>query len=163
MRKCREWIAPFLHSLSISSPFFHSLSIFLQPGCQDATICATLIDRRETNKNKCAVDAQADKGCQPCFNNWHHPKKRRTDLSSSWPNNSIRLAASHLRQISDRAALIKRSCSAVFRSARTSCTTSENPYVCKKNLDHLYTCIHALWIIRSLIKPTRHLSSIVSR
>ena len=34
-------------------------------------------DRRETNKNKCAVGAQADKGCQPCFNNWHHPKTLR--------------------------------------------------------------------------------------
>ena len=45
--------------------------------------------------------------------------------------------------------------SLIFRSARTSCTTSEDPYVRAKNLDHLYTGIHALWIIRSLIKPTR--------
>ena len=65
-----------LHFLILSS-FSHSLSIISQPGCQDATICATLIDPRETNKNKCAVDAQADKGCQPCFNNWHHPKTLR--------------------------------------------------------------------------------------
>ena len=50
MRKCRKWISldflilsPFPHSLSISSSFSHSPSIFLQPGCQDATICATLI------------------------------------------------------------------------------------------------------------------------
>ena len=32
----------------------------------------------------------------------------------------------------------------VFRSARTSCTTSEDPSVRAKNLDHLYTGIHAL-------------------
>ena len=32
----------FLHYLSISSSFSHSLSIFSQPGCQAATICATL-------------------------------------------------------------------------------------------------------------------------
>ena len=31
-------------SLSISSSFPHYLSIFSQPGCQDATICATLIN-----------------------------------------------------------------------------------------------------------------------
>ena len=50
MRKSWEWISfhflilsLFPHSLSISSSFSHSLSIFSQPGCQDATICATLI------------------------------------------------------------------------------------------------------------------------
>ena len=50
MRKWREngemkrvSLSPFPHSLSISSSFSHSLSIFLQPGCQAATICATLI------------------------------------------------------------------------------------------------------------------------
>ena len=65
MRKCTVNLSPFPHSLSISSPFPHSLSIssfalhflirspfplhflilsiFLQPGCQAATICATLI------------------------------------------------------------------------------------------------------------------------
>ena len=32
----------FPHALSISSSFSHSLSIFSQPGCQGATICATL-------------------------------------------------------------------------------------------------------------------------
>ena len=40
MRKCREWIS--LHFL-ILSPFPHSLSISSQPGCQAATICATLL------------------------------------------------------------------------------------------------------------------------
>ena len=30
-----------------------------------------------------------------------------------------------------------------------------DPPVCAKNLDHLYKGIHALWIIRSLIKPTQ--------
>ena len=46
----------------------------------------------------------------------------------------------------------------VFRSARTSCTTfgwSVRP-VCPfraKNLDHLYTPIYALWIMKRLIKP----------
>ena len=39
-------LSPFPHSLSISSSFSHSLSIFLQPGCQAATICATLILKR---------------------------------------------------------------------------------------------------------------------
>ena len=37
-----------------------------------------------------------------------------------------------------------------FRSARTSFTTSSGPacpFVCKKNLNHLYTGIYALWII----------------
>ena len=50
MRKCREWISlhflllsPFPHSLTISSSFSHYLSILLQPGCQEATICATLV------------------------------------------------------------------------------------------------------------------------
>ena len=46
----------------------------------------------------------------------------------------------------------------IFRSARTSCTTSDwpvHPSVRKRNLDHLYTGIHALWIITSLIKPTQ--------
>ena len=35
--------SPFLNSLSISSSFSHSLSIFSEPGCQDATIFATLV------------------------------------------------------------------------------------------------------------------------
>ena len=39
------------------------------------------------------------------------------------------------------------------RSARTSCNTSGGP-VRKKNLDHLYTGIYDLRIIRRLIKPT---------
>ena len=46
----------------------------------------------------------------------------------------------------------------VFRSARTSCTTfgwsRPVPSVRKKNLDHLYTGIYALWIMKRLIKPT---------
>ena len=52
MRKCRERISQFPHSLSISSPFprvlsisssfSHYLSIFSQPGCQAAASCATL-------------------------------------------------------------------------------------------------------------------------
>ena len=37
----------------------------------------------------------------------------------------------------------------IFRSARTSCTTSDGPVRCRKNLDHFYTGIHALGIIRS--------------
>ena len=36
-------LSPFSHSLSISSSFSHSLSIFSEPGCQDATIFATLV------------------------------------------------------------------------------------------------------------------------
>ena len=45
----------------------------------------------------------------------------------------------------------------LLRSARTSCRTFNFPVHPSraKNLDHLYTGIHALWIIRSLIKPTR--------
>ena len=35
-------LSPFPHFLSISSSFPHSLSISSQPGCQAATICATL-------------------------------------------------------------------------------------------------------------------------
>ena len=40
-----------------------------------------------------------------------------------------------------------------LRSRTLSCPQSCP--VRKKNLDHFYTGIHALWIIRSLIKPTR--------
>ena len=36
-------LSPFPHSLSISSSFSYSFSIFLQPGCQAAASCATLI------------------------------------------------------------------------------------------------------------------------
>ena len=36
-------LSPFPHFLSISSSFPHSLSISSQPGCQAATICATLL------------------------------------------------------------------------------------------------------------------------
>ena len=32
---------------------------------------------------------------------------------------------------------------------------STRPPVCAKNLDHLYTCKYALWIIRRLMKPNR--------
>ena len=45
----------------------------------------------------------------------------------------------------------------IFRSARTSCTTFDGPRPVPsraKNLDHLYTGIYALWIMKRLIKPT---------
>ena len=58
IRKCRERISLhflilsiFPHSLTISSSFSHSLSIISQPGCQAATICATLLD----DQNDCST------------------------------------------------------------------------------------------------------------
>ena len=47
---------------------------------------------------------------------------------------------------------------AISRSARTSCTTSgwiACPPALKIWITYIPACIHALWIIRSLIKPTR--------